>query len=141
MQISDLAFAWDDSMSLGIEVIDNQHKHFVELLADLYKCLQTSASKEEVQPIIDELVKYTIYHFQTEEDLFDRSGYLGGEEHKKVHAELKANVAKFVEAYANGGTVELMNLIDFLEDWLIQHLTVYDKEYAPFIIAFLENNS
>jgi methyl-accepting chemotaxis protein/hemerythrin len=131
------AFVWDIKMSVGIEVIDKQHQHFIGLLNKVYEAIITSKPKEQDLVILDELINYAVYHFQTEEELFAKSNYPDAAEHIRVHEELKSKVLDFAEKYKSGETADLINMLDFLEDWLVEHLTVYDQKYAAHISAYL----
>ncbi len=119
---------WSDSYSVGVSLIDSQHKHFIGILNDLYTCLQAGDS-QKLPVVIKDLVTYTSVHFDTEERYFDEFKYDGAEEHTAVHEELKLKVLAF--SRKRGDPIATgYELLDFLEDWLINHLGQMDKKYT-----------
>jgi hemerythrin len=81
------AIKWDESYVVGVGVIDEQHKHFVGLLNNLYESLE-SKHTENVQVIIQDLTDYADHHFKTEEDYFDKLHYPDAEIHKAQKLEI-----------------------------------------------------
>jgi hemerythrin-like metal-binding protein len=121
---------WDDKYSVGVQVIDNQHKEMFKTINELIVILESMPTKEQVDKIIDSLVAYKKFHFATEEKYFDEFGYDGAEDHKNKHNEFSAKL-ELLTVESNGDSVELaFKLVDFLEDWLIDHLMVVDQKYA-----------
>lgn len=129
-------FKWSDDYNLGIKEIDAQHQHFVTILDSVYASILNSSSREEQEKLLDSLVDYTVVHFQTEEKYFDLFNFSGSLEHKEEHHKLKEQVFLFQKEFKNGDKELSYDLIDFLEDWLVNHLTGMDKKYVE---CFREN--
>lgn len=129
MQESDVLVVWDTQLELGIPTIDVQHKHFVALLNSLYASFRNSTPKEEVMLLIEDLINYESIHFGTEEQYMMSSNYPEFERHKEIHNDLKTKLLELVEKYKQGNSGDLMNLIDFLENWLVDHLMKEDVRY------------
>ncbi|MCG8615311.1 MAG: bacteriohemerythrin, partial [Desulfobacterales bacterium] len=83
--------------------------------------------------ILTELTEYTVFHFGFEEEQFDRFGYPETTAHKKVHQELVAQVSAFGKEFSEGKASVTMDLMDFLKDWLKNHIMKTDMAYAPFL--------
>ncbi len=47
----------------------------VEIINNLYDAFVNAKVKEIIKPIIDELFEYTVYHFTTEEKMFEEKNY------------------------------------------------------------------
>ena len=60
---------WDDSLNIGIEKIDNQHKELLEKINYFFKAVDDGTSKEEAMRTLEFLESYTNEHFKDEEDL------------------------------------------------------------------------
>jgi hemerythrin len=123
-------FKWSEDYNLGITEIDNQHKHFVSILDSVYDSILNSATREKQEELLNSLVDYTIFHFQTEEKYFDLFDFSGKSEHKEEHRLLKEQVFSFQNDFKLGHKDLSYDLIDFLEDWLVNHLTGMDKKYV-----------
>lgn len=126
-------FPWTSSLSLGIATIDDQHKKLVNLTNRLYGAMQRQAGASELSSIIAELADYTVYHFEFEEEIFDRYNYPDKVEHKKIHKELVNSVVKYKNDIDTGKAGVSVDLIYFLVDWLKSHIMKTDKAYVSFL--------
>jgi len=121
---------WSDDYKLGIEIIDSQHKQFVEIIDELYRSIQNLTSERELEGVLDKLVNYHTLHFATEERYFEEFNYEGTEEHKAAHHAFNQKISDF-QKQAKEGTHDIgFDLIDYLEDWLVNHLATMDKKYV-----------
>ncbi len=125
-------FPWNEKLVLGFAKIDDQHKELVRLINQLHNAMRSKVGAREAGRILDELAKYTTYHFGFEEELFDRYGYPAASEHKKIHRDLVAKVVGFQQDFHQGRAGLSMDLMNFLTDWLKQHILQTDRAYAPF---------
>lgn len=123
---------WDEGYNLGIKSIDDQHRAFVGLLNELYESITDGKTKEHLSRIITELLSYIEYHFALEERYFDEFNYEGKKEHIDFHRDLAAKTVAYKEKFENGedGVDMAWEMVDFLEDWLINHLDIADKKYV-----------
>jgi hemerythrin-like metal-binding protein len=124
---------WNESYSVKIAQIDLQHKKLVEIVNDLHESMKAGKSKEVLGKILDELINYTANHFKTEEDLFDKYGYPDNHVHKRQHSDLVDQVLKFKSNFVSGKSVISIDLMNFLRDWLTQHIVGSDKKYSSFL--------
>lgn len=125
-----MPISWSQDLSVGVKEIDEQHKVFVGILSDLYNLMFKGATEPEMSSLIKQLESYTTFHFATEERYFDKFNYEFSDEHKREHRELEARVADFKVRLKNEGEVVLSELLDFLENWLVEHLEIQDKKYT-----------
>lgn len=123
---------WSDNYSVRVREIDTQHKKLIDLINTLHDGMKSGKGKEVLGGILNELVAYTVYHFGFEEKLFDKYGYPETIIHKRNHADLIAQVKKFVDSYNSGDGVLTIELMNFLRDWLTQHIAGSDKKYSDF---------
>ncbi|MCB1176791.1 MAG: bacteriohemerythrin [Leptospiraceae bacterium] len=123
---------WSDSLKVGIEKIDTEHKGLVNLINQLYEKTLNDSPIDELKPIFDSLVHYTVQHFQTEEDLFAKYNYPLDNEHKQEHENLKAKVLEFKVEFEKGNANINFELLDFLRKWLTSHILKSDMKYSDF---------
>lgn len=116
-------------MSVGVKEIDLQHQEFINILNNLYDYTYQSKSKEELEVLLSRLASYATNHFKTEEKYFDDFNYEFAEEHKSEHSKLLKQIAEFQNNFQSGQAEVTVELIDFLEDWLVHHLGNQDKKY------------
>ena len=121
---------WEDKYSVGVEEIDNQHKHMFSVINELLDAISNNNPEEHLGHIIESLVKYKIFHFETEEKYFDQFNFDGAEEHRIKHQEFNKKLGELKEEFPEYNIEFAFKLIDFLEDWLINHLMVVDQKYV-----------
>ena len=135
-----MSINWSKEYSVNVAEIDNQHKYFIEIMNELYDAMLAKNSNKKIQEIFKKLVWYAGVHFKTEEKYFDKFHYELANEHKKEHKKLSAKIKEFKILYKEKAqdTFETTDkLIDFLENWLVDHLANQDKKYSKY---FNENS-
>lgn len=120
---------WEDKYSVGVLEIDDQHKRMFAVINELLDAIDTGTTEEHLENIINSLVKYKIFHFATEENYFKKFNYEFTEEHTNKHREFNDKLAILQKKYPKYTVEFAFELIDFLEDWLINHLMVQDQKY------------
>lgn len=124
---------WDKEYSVNVVEIDDQHKYFIGLMNELYDVMLTKNSNKKIQEVFEKLVLYANVHFATEEKYFDQFNYELADEHKREHKKLTIKIEEFKNLYQEKpqDTFEITkDLIDFLENWLVDHLANQDKKYV-----------
>jgi len=121
---------WEDKYSVGVEIIDDQHKTMFATINKLVDLLSTIPKKVEVDEIVVELVEYKKVHFATEEKYFDEFDYKNSEEHKLKHREFNEKLEALVVKFGDDSISLSFALVDFLEDWLLDHLMTEDQKYV-----------
>jgi hemerythrin-like metal-binding protein len=128
-------FPWISSFETGIAVIDAQHRRLVGMLNELFDAMNRGEGNAVVGRILDGMVEYTQYHFDTEESLFARYGYPNSAEHTREHKALRKQVIKLRASLRAGRSVFAHQIAELLKDWLRVHILQSDKKYAPFLLA------
>jgi hemerythrin-like metal-binding protein len=129
-------FTWTEKMSVGVEVLDADHKKLIALLNDLHDGIASGHGTERLERVLDGLVDYVGTHFAHEETYFAQTGYPGAAEHIQEHRTL-ANLVNDVQVRYNQGKFEALSLntMNFLKDWLTNHLQGSDKNYKSHLNA------
>ncbi len=116
----------------GIEILDREHKILFEIVERAHHLVRSGAGEPqggEIMKIIEELKKYTQYHFADEEEYMESIGYEGLESQKRAH---EAFIAKLDEVSREQIDVNSRDyqesLIEFLLGWLINHILQSDKK-------------
>ncbi len=123
---------WQDSFSVGIEEIDNQHKKLISMINSLYKAIKKGEGQKILKDILEGLVQYVDEHFGTEERYMEEYNYPGYLAHKKEHDKFTEQVLKVYQEFEQGKPVVTIDLMEFLKKWLKNHILGTDKKYAPF---------
>lgn len=125
-------YAWDDSYSLGIPVLDKEHKKLLNLLNTFLSSIHTKDEKSVIKSTFDSLLDYTHEHFTNEEAFMTEHKYPNLKEHKKEHVKLAKEATQLNE---NKDYVFSDSIADFLIAWLTNHIMGTDKKYAEYILA------
>lgn len=123
---------WSDELSLGIEMIDRQHKMLIRLCNHLLISIRRGKSHSELQKLFHELSEYTVYHFNDEEKFLQDMGYPRLKEHREFHAKLKRDVREYQRRLFHHQEIEANDVLAFLKSWLIDHILAEDTRYARF---------
>lgn len=124
---------WDDSLSVGIKAIDEDHKKLLGLINNLQTAAHYNTGEAFERQALEELVNYTKFHFQREEDLMREHGYADLDNHKAQHEAMIAEVGRVLEAYEEDRERTIENLCQYLKRWLIKHIGGTDQLYVPYL--------
>lgn len=115
--------SWTDKMSVGVETLDADHRKLMGFVNELHAAIKNRAENQVVGRILDELISYTEYHFEVEEQLQKLARYPGREAHHEKHEALKAKVYELREKFrADPASLNNVKVFDFLSDWLVRHI-------------------
>jgi hemerythrin-like metal-binding protein len=120
---------WEETYSVGVAEIDNQHKQLFATINELLDAINTNSPEETLGNIIEALLQYKNIHFDTEEKYFKQFNYEGTEEHLQKHREFSEKLNALKEKYPTYNIEFAFALVDFLENWLIDHLMTTDQKY------------
>ena len=121
---------WKDEYSVGIQMIDGQHKVMFSMINELVEMINSQPDEKKISQVIDELLNYKKIHFGTEEKFFKEFNYEGATDHIKAHKRFGESIDRIC-AENKGDILGLtFALVDFLEDWLVNHLLDMDHKYV-----------
>ncbi len=119
--------SWKDEYGVGVVSVDQQHQKLFSLLNALEAHLHGGAPKMDVDRAVAELEQYYRYHFTDEERMLGMLGTAPSADHRKQHAWFIAEVAKAGLDRVEGKDVNPLDLVEFLRDWLVNHILVVDR--------------
>lgn len=122
---------WEESMEVGVSLMDVDHRKLVEILASLQQSQRDS--RELVAATIDTLVDYTKDHFRHEEEAMRLYKYPETEPHTVEHEELLSRLLAFKERADSGHVASALELMDFLGAYLTTHMLGADKRLGLFL--------
>jgi hemerythrin len=125
---------WDDSLSVGIEEIDEQHKVLVDMVNKMHEAIHQRHGSEAVIDILNDLAEYTRIHFAVEESLMRILNYPDYDDHKQIHEELLHTVQDLQDKVSSGKKSIGFELMHFLKTWLVKHIMEEDMQYSGFFL-------
>jgi hemerythrin len=126
-------FEWKQNYSLGHGAIDSQHQRLFELANHLHAAMTQGKGKDKVSETLRNLVDYTKTHFANEESLMQTHHYPDYAHHKADHDALTERVTAFQKEFAAGHVQMSVELLQFLKDWLTNHIGETDRKVAVFL--------
>jgi diguanylate cyclase (GGDEF)-like protein/hemerythrin-like metal-binding protein/PAS domain S-box-containing protein len=137
-------FPWDDKFNTGLDTVDKQHKKLVEILNRLATHIAYESDKEDLNKIFDELAEYALYHFETEEAIWNE--YFPNDflccEHAQVHKKFLDTTLSFKKKQDKESPARLAEeVIIFLVKWLVSHILDDDRHLAYIVFALQKGES
>lgn len=122
--------SWSDKYSVGVSEMDSHHKKLLEMINSLHDAMKQGKSKEVLSKTVKELLDYTDFHFKKEEDYMKKYKYSGLSEQLNQHKFFVDKIKKFQDDLNSGKLTLSIEVMNFLRDWLINHIQILDKKYS-----------
>lgn len=124
---------WDNSLSVEVPEIDEDHRRLVELYNILGQAVEEGDSAEYIDAVTEELVACTVWHFRHEERLMLKHGYDGLAAHRDEHADLIASARELQQRLHDEGRSVGSDEIMYLERWLMEHIFGADMKMGAYL--------
>ena len=90
---------WDEKYSVGISMIDEEHKKLIGILnkAIFAKGHNDNPEelREELKEVLREMTNYALTHFETEETYMKEFNYPECQDHKEEHKDFSAGIIAY----------------------------------------------
>lgn len=123
---------WTEDFSVGVERLDEQHRHLVRMINQLIAKPHTTTRSETVSDLLTGMTKYAQEHFATEEDLMRQHNYPHLEEQISKHRAFRKKTVDFCSATMLDVVVVPEAMLRYLREWLVEHILKTDMAYKPF---------
>ena len=128
----DTVIQWTAELSVSHEVIDLQHQELIGFLARLQDSI-ISGDAALTDKLLDDLVRYTRWHFAEEEVLMRDSKYPHYLDHIMRHESLLEEIDQLKRSIEAGRTPVSLALLGFLTVWLMEHIKTSDRRLGKFL--------
>lgn len=122
---------WSDDLNIGIESIDEQHRHIINLLNELNE-VHKNGDINRSNELLSGLIEYKLSHCAFEEALLKESKFPFFKMHRESHA-LIINKSLALHQCAENGEYILNEAIPFLKTSLLRHMKGEDADYAAYM--------
>ncbi len=126
---------WSSDLETGVRAIDRQHEELIGMLNELDAAHAGGCPQSVLDDVLQRLGTYVIFHFGTEEALM--AGLPHNEEHARQHRHEHAGFIDKLTGLraqaADNGRQTMEALIDYLNEWLYQHILKSDRELAALL--------
>ena len=118
---------WDKAFLIGHEKIDGEHKKLFDIANKLSKYKN---DPKKIIEIIKELIAYTKFHFDNEEEFMASINYEDLEQHKILH---KTLIQKLSATIKQMNKLEIDEVLEKLNELvnknIVQHILIEDKKF------------
>jgi hemerythrin len=126
-------FTWSNSYSVGVQQFDTEHRQLFRIMSELYDGMKAGKGKDVLDGVLQKLIRYTEQHFSGEEAVMKSTGYSDLQAQVDQHRQFTAKVKDFQAQYRAGAVALSVQLLDYLRDWLTNHIAGADKRYTMFL--------
>lgn len=129
---------WTPDLSVGVSLIDEEHKTWFEKADKLFEAGKNHQSKEYVGELLDFLDDYTKKHFSDEEQYMLKISYPEYSAQKQAHTAFIGDLAKLRKEYSESGgnLLVIINANQLVFGWLTQHILKMDKKIGEYAKTF-----
>ncbi|MCL2558007.1 MAG: bacteriohemerythrin [Treponema sp.] len=140
---SGIFMPWDEQYSIGIGLVDRQHKELLRLTNMLHSACRegSTAAQGAFQSTVHALVDYVQVHFATEEKLMRQFRFTGMEDHLNEHREFVRTVLDKVRVFQKGELFVPLAFTGFLKEWIIGHIARADKKLGTYIVGVVRREA
>ena len=121
---------WHDWYSMGVELIDDEHREILDQLDELVAS-ENSAFAAQL------LLGYVSKHFADEERVMANIGFKGLGRHKKLHDDFRVRVVEMVRRIDEPGMVD--RLVKYSSDWIVAHIANEDVLIGVAVKEFVDS--
>ena len=121
---------WNMSLLVGIQEIDENHRHIVQLLNEAYDEFIMGINIEEV--FIDDLFNLMAHCFDCEETCMINTSYPGFYEHKAEHELFTLRFLEISNNYRQDANTSI-EILMFLNNWINHHIRETDSKLGEFV--------
>jgi hemerythrin len=118
---------WHDSLSIGDEHVDSQHKMLIKMISDIPE-YKTSGDEQVLMAALE----YAGVHFADEEKFMEEVGYPNLHEHQNEHKRLTKILLSYKKDYDEGKT-DLYNFKQFMFRWVRDHIMDVDHQIGVYL--------
>jgi hemerythrin len=125
--------SWRKDYEVGVPQIDAEHRRLFDLINEFHDTFTQVDARKQIAQMLNRLVAYAEEHFQHEEQLMGDSGYPQLDMHRELHSGLVSSIFAINERLAADTAKASTETVQFLKNWLLQHILKHDVDIAEFL--------
>ena len=127
-------FEWKENFSVKISRFDEAHKKLIELMNEIYAIIKMRKDNATIVSVVEELSEYSKTHFNDEVEQMIKFQYPYLKEHKEEHNQFIKELDNMKEMIQRQSNLLNVQLLNFIKDWLINHIMKSDMKYGQFFL-------
>jgi len=120
---------WEDKFSVGISIINEQHKEFIDILNKVIYTKEHNDNIEEIDEVLEEMVNYAHTHFKIEESYMKLFNFPYYQDYEKEHHDFVIKTIAYHDKVIKGDSQVVNEILEYLKRWLVNHIQGTDKKF------------
>jgi len=120
--------SWDESLAVGIAVLDEHHRHLFDLVNELYEVVAQKRGSRQVARVLKALDLYAQVHFSAEEKMMAHYGFAGLERQQGQHHRFQEKLQGFHEELHVNPLTAQYDVLEYVRQWLVLHIMEEDTQ-------------
>lgn len=127
-------FEWDNKYSVGNATMDSHHQKIFDILNVIHDAAREGRGEQIIEAQLNELDRYTRYHFDEEEKLMVAANYPGLGAQQQAHKAFLDKIGDYRKEVAAGNAMFVVSSVAVtVKDWLKQHILTMDMQYESYL--------
>lgn len=127
--------AWNARLSVGVESIDADHRHLIEIMNDVFDAMMLGTDSSAARKGLHVLNSYVVDHFNREEEWMAARAFPDLLRHREEHERFRGQIATLLKLSDQGVDEVALELLIVLRDWLLRHIGASDLGAAGQVVA------
>ncbi|NOX54566.1 MAG: bacteriohemerythrin [Planctomycetes bacterium] len=123
---------WDDSLSIGVDGIDGQHKYFINLINRIYNAIEQNDALQLVEALLD-MIEYSHVHFAAEQRLMEEWNYPALKGHICEHQQFIQRTEQFLDELEASPLAVRVEVLKYVSQWALKHIRRSDAAFGRFL--------
>lgn len=132
-------YSWKRIYRSGISELDDQHKKLIDILNKFSSSLSKGQEYVILESSLDDLIKYTNYHLDSEEKHLNTYNYPFIDSHLKEHSELRNKVLNLKNKLKVNNQTNLNEISEFARTLLVKHMMLNGRRYGLYFYKNINN--
>ncbi len=120
---------WEDKFSVGISIIDQEHKKLIGILNKAVFANEHNDNPAETLELLGDMIEYSRKHFSTEESYMLKFKFPEYQLHRNEHLDFTSKTITNHHNFINGDYQIANEILEYLKQWLVNHIQATDKKY------------
>ena len=124
------SISWNPAFSVGSDKLDRQHQKWFDLYNDMRA--RIGGPRGLAPEALEAMKSYAADHFADEEAHMAGMGYPEFDAHREHHKDFRTALSGYCRQLRAGETGLDTQILDFIKNWLLEHVAKQDLGYARF---------
>ncbi len=123
---------WGETLSVGVRVLDDQHKQIVTMINSLIEMSGVNIDSEIITDALTKMTMFSVEHFKKEEQYMLDYAYPEYEAQRKQHQEFKKKTVNFCKDTMARKENVPAEIFAYLKSWWLDHILQEDMKYKKY---------